>query len=148
MRPRRLIQGRVRRLNAGVRRDPMPSLPSTVSELLLSYVGPEPERVRKALALLARNDVDLMRHYLEYAAADYRFVLWWAELQLEMDEPEQGRFLGLKIINERLSHLGLLSAWDAAIAARDILAARALLSRCGIPKYDAAQIVEAIIDRV
>jgi len=129
-----------------VRRDPMSSQSLALGELLLSYVGPEPERVRTAIALLARDDAARMRHFLECAATDYRDVLWWAEQ--EKSEAEERRLLGGMTVNERLSHLGLMSAWDAAIAARDRKAAEALLARCAIPNSDVAKVIEGKIGRV
>jgi hypothetical protein len=123
----------------------MSSLSTTLGKLLLSYVGPEPERVRTAIALLARDDAERMRHFLECAATDYRDVLWWAEQ--DKSEAERRSVLGGMTVNERLSHLSLLSAWDAAIAARDTRAAEAILSQCAIPNSDAAKIVEATIGR-
>ncbi len=123
----------------------MASQSSELGNLLLTYVGPEPERVRTAIALLSHDDTERMRHLLECAATDYRDVLWWAEQ--EQSEAEQRGALAAMTVNERLSHLNLMSAWDAAIAACDSETAKTILAVCAIPQADALKIVEAVIGR-
>jgi hypothetical protein len=64
----------------------MASPPSALDELLLAYQGPEADRVRTAILLLAQGDTGRVRYFLECAATDYRDVLWWAEQTMKENE--------------------------------------------------------------
>jgi hypothetical protein len=105
-------------------------LSTSLGLLLMSYSGPESDRVRTAIAALANDDLDKVRHLLECANTDYRDVLWWAQEEAEASS-EQSLLSGMTV-NERLFHLGLMPAWDAAIAAHDVSSAKLILQRCGI----------------
>jgi hypothetical protein len=89
-------------------------LSSSLGEALLSYTGPEPERVRTAVAALAKDDLDRARHLLAQANEDYRDVLWWAELDAK--EQAQLAALGGMTVNERLFHLGLMAEFATTTA--------------------------------
>src|SRR5687768_8310943 len=106
-------------------------MPSEISQqlgrLLMSYSGPEPDRVRTAIAALAKDDLQKMEHFLKRAQKDYWDVLWWADIQEEEDR-KKAALQGMTV-NERLSHLDLFPAWDAAIGAGDRAGASAVLRK-------------------
>lgn len=120
-------------------------MPSDISQqlgrLLLSYSGPEPDRVRTAIATLAKDDLQKMEHYLDRARQDYRDVLWWADIQ----EVEKRKKVALRAmtVNERLSHLELFPEWDAAIARKDRSAATEILQKCELSGSDIEKIIDA-----
>ena len=120
-------------------------MPSEISEqlgrLLMSYSGPELDRVRTAIAALAKDDPQKMEHYLKRAQEDYRDVLWWADVQKEEDRKRAA--LRAMTVNERLSHLELFSAWDAAVARSDRQGAFAILRRCELSDSDIERIIDA-----
>jgi len=125
-------------------------MPSDISQqlgyLLLSYSGPEPDRVRTAVAKLAKDDPQKMEHYLSRAQQDYRDVLWWADIQ--EDEDRKKTALRGMTVNERLLELRLIPAWDAAVTAKDRVAAAAILKKCEIPDSDSEKIIDAHLKRV
>ena len=47
----------------------------------------EVDRVRRDIVILAKGDLDQLRHYAERAAQDYRDILMWAEYPPDDDEP-------------------------------------------------------------
>ena len=134
-----------RPLNSGVRRFVASQLSSSLAEALLSYTGPEPERVRTAIAALAKDDLDRVRHFLARANEDYRDVLWWAEL----DAKEQAQLAALQgmTVNERLFQLGLVSEFDAAVARGDVEALKQLLRRCQLSETDVIANATAALGR-
>lgn len=119
-------------------------MPSDISQqlghMLMSYSGPEQDRVRTAVAKLAKDDLQKMEHYLSRAQQDYRDVLWWADIQEEEDR-KKAALRGMTV-NERLFELKLFTAWDAAISAKDRAAAAAILRKCELSDSD----VERILD--
>ena len=108
---------------------------SELSQILDEYTGPEVDRVREAIAALAGDDVRRAKHFVETAIKDYRDVLWWAEQRREYAH----RLSGMTV-NERIHHLGLMSAWDKALDDRDPHAAGQILRRCLLSPSD----IEAI----
>ena len=120
-------------------------MPSEISEqlgrLLMSYSGPEPNRVRTAIATLAKDDLQKVKYFLKRAHEDYRDVLWWAEIQKEEDR-KKAALRGMTV-NERLSHLDLFPAWDAAITARDRAGASTILRKCELSALDIERIIDA-----
>src|SRR5437879_2952587 len=107
----------------------------------MSYSGPEPDRVRTAIATLAKDDLQKMEHFLKRAHEDYQDVLWWADIQKEEDRRKAA--LHGMTVNERLSHLELFPAWDAVIAARDRAGASAILRKCELSDSDIERIIDA-----
>jgi len=122
-------------------------MPSDISKqlghLLMSYTGKETDRVRTAIALLSKDDIQKMEHFINRANQDYRDVLWWAEIQ-EEEERQKAALRGMTV-NERLYHLNLFSAWDTAISRRDRASASAILQKCEIPNSDIDKILDAEI---
>ena len=120
-------------------------MPSEISQqlghLLMSYSGPEPDRVRTAVAKLAKDDLKQMEHYLSRARQDYRDVLSWADAQEEEDR-KKAALRGMTV-NERLFELKLFSAWDAAVAAKDRAAAATILKRCELSDSDVEKVIDA-----
>lgn len=49
----------------------------------MTYDGPEPERVRRAIVALAQGDSTELRILLRAAETDYRDVLWWEQREKE-----------------------------------------------------------------
>lgn len=49
----------------------------------MTYDGPEPERVRRAIVALARGDRKELQVLLRAAKTDYRDVLWWEQQERE-----------------------------------------------------------------
>ena len=86
-------------------------MPSDISKqlghLLMSYTGKETDRVRTAIALLSKDDIQKMEHFINRANQDYRDVLWWAEIQ-EEEERQKAALRGMTV-NERLYHLNPVS---------------------------------------
>ena len=103
---------------------------------MLSYTGPEPERVRTAIAALAKDDLDRVRHFLARANEDYRDVLWWAEL----DAKEQAQLAALQ-------GMTLVSEFDAAVARGDVEALKQLLRRCQLSETDVIANATAALGR-
>lgn len=101
-----------------------------IGRLLLSYSGPEPDRVRSAIACLADDDPKRVAHLVERATQDYRDVLYW--LELKEGEDRERQLLSGMTVNERLSHLKLMGKWDAAIADQDEGAVVEILRRCDL----------------
>ena len=120
------------------------SLSSTLGHLLMSYSGPEPDRVRTAIAKLAKDDLQKMEHYLNRAQQDYRDVLWWADIEEEEDKKKTA-LCGMTV-NERLFELKLISEWDAAVAAKNRDAAAAILKRCELSDSDAERVIDAVLN--
>ena len=120
-------------------------LSSSLGSLLLTYAGPEPDRVRTAIAALAKDDLEKVRYFLGCANTDYRDVLWWA--QQDSDEAREKLQLSGMTVNERLSHLGLFPAWDAAVAARDVTAAKTMLQRCALSEADMDAVLNSSLGR-
>ena len=52
---------------------------TAVIELLISYSGPEPDRVRWDILELSKGSLEKVRQYIEAARIDYRDILYWAE---------------------------------------------------------------------
>ena len=120
-------------------------LSSSLGEALLSYTGPEPERVRTAIAALAQDDLERARHFLARANEDYRDVLSWAEL----DAKEQAQLLALggMTVNERLFHLGIMAEFDAAVVRGAADTVKALLRRCQLSEVDVETTAAAALRR-
>jgi len=114
-----------------------------LGRLLMSYSGPETERVRTAIAKLAKDDLQKMAHFVGRAQADYRDILWWADIQDEEDRKKA--LLGGMTVNERLSHLGLFPDWDAAVASKDRKRATAVLQKCELSDSNIGAILDAKI---
>lgn len=95
---------------------------------LLTYEGPESDRVRTAIAYLADNDLQKIRHYIDQAQQDYRDVLWWAE-EKEKEDLKRKELRGMTV-NERLFALGLLPAFEAAVSNQDRIGAEKILNQC------------------
>jgi hypothetical protein len=112
-----------------------------IDHLLMSYSGPDAERVRRAIATLARDDLQKTAHYVARARDDYRDVLWWADIQEEDDRKKQ-QLSGMDV-NERLSHLKLSSAWSAAVARGDQKTALTILQKCALPDEEIQKVVGA-----
>jgi hypothetical protein len=120
-------------------------LSSSLGEALLSYTGPEPERVRTAIAALAKDDLERARHFLARAHEDYRDVLWWAELDAK--EQAQLAALGGMTVNERLFHLGLMAEFDAAVVREEPDTVKQLLRRCQLSEADIEAAAAAALRR-
>ena len=120
-------------------------LSSSLGEALLSYTGPEPQRVRTAIAALAKDDLERARHFVARANEDYRDILWWAELDAK--EQAQLAALGGMTVNERLSHLGLIAEFDAAVARGDADTVKQLLRRCQLTELDVEAAASAALRR-
>jgi hypothetical protein len=120
-------------------------LSSSLAEALLSYTGPEPERVRTAIAALAKDDLERARHFAARANEDYRDILWWAELDAK--EQAQLAALGGMTVNERLSNLGLIAEFDAAVVRADADALKQLLRRCQLNELDVEAAASAALRR-
>lgn len=88
-----------------------------IGDLLLSYDGPERDRVRSAIARLSDDDPQRVADLVERARQDCRDILYW--LELREAEDQQVRLLSGMTVNERLWHLNLMDKWDRAIATRD-----------------------------
>jgi hypothetical protein len=132
-------------LSSTVRRFVASQLSSSLGEALLSYTGPEPERVRTAIVALAKDDLERAKHFLSRAREDYRDVLWWAELDAK--EHEQLAALGGMTVNERLSQLGLMAAFDAAVTRGDVDSLKQLLRRCQLSDVDVETVSSAALRR-
>lgn len=52
---------------------------TAVVELLTSYAGPEPARVRWDILELSKGSLENIQKYVQSAQTDYRDVLYWAE---------------------------------------------------------------------
>jgi hypothetical protein len=120
-------------------------LSSSLGEALLSYTGPEAERVRTAIAALAKDDLERARHLLAQANEDYREVLWWAELDAK--EQAQLAALGGMTVNERLFHLGLVAEFDAAVGRGESETVKQLLRRCNLSEVDVEAAAAAALRR-
>ena len=96
-------------------------MPSEISDelgrLLMSYSGAEPNRVRTAIATLAQDDTQKMKHYLALACQDYRDVLRLADIKMEEDR-KKAELRGMTV-NERLAVCGVISKWDDAARRRN-----------------------------
>jgi len=101
-----------------------------IGRLLLSYSGPEPDRVRSAIVRLADDDLKKVAHLVERASQDYRDILYWLELKEEEDREK--RLLSGMTMNERLSHFKLFPEWDEAMAKHDKMILAKILRRCAI----------------
>lgn len=127
--------------NNTVRQRMAAEISQQLGRMLLSYSGPEPDRVRTAIATLAKDDPQKMEHYLERARQDYRDVLWWADIQEEEDRKKEA--LRAMTVNERLFTLELFPAWDAAIGRKDRASAAAILQKCELSDFDIEKILDA-----
>jgi hypothetical protein len=125
----------------------MSEISSELGRLVLTYVGPETDRVRTAVAKLAKDDLEKMRHYIQRATEDYRDVLWWAQLQEEEEEERNKSLLSGMSTNERLSHLHLIEQWDHVVIHRDRSAAATILNRCDTTASDIEGIIDAEFKR-
>jgi|GEM_PF-872378 len=112
-----------------------------LGHLLMSYSGPQPDRVRTAVAKLAKDDLQTMEHYLSCAQQDYRDVLWWADIQEEEDR-KKAALRGMTV-NERLFELKLFPTWDAAVTTKDRAAAATILKKCELSDSDVERIIDA-----
>lgn len=114
-----------------------PEISKELGRLLMSYSGPESGRVRTAIAKLAKDDPQLMEYFVGRAQADYRDVLWRADIQ---DEEERTKaLLGGMTFNERLWHLEL----DAAVTDKDRKRATAILQKCELTDSNIVEILDA-----
>jgi hypothetical protein len=120
-------------------------LSSSLGEALLSYTGPEPARVRTAIAALAKDDLEKARHFVARANEDYRDVLWWAELDAK--EKAELVALGGMTVNERLSRLGLIAEFDAAVVRGEADTVKQLLRRCQLSEVDVEAVASAALRR-
>ncbi len=68
-----------RRLRVRVAKDFAEADRTAVLELLCSYDGSEPDRVRWDILELSKGSLVKVREYVEAARVDYRDVLYWAE---------------------------------------------------------------------
>ena len=107
----------------------------------MSYAGPEPDRVRSAIAKLAKDDIGRIRELLERANGDWGGVLLLAEVEEEIDRNEAS--LGGMTVNERISHLKLFPAWDVAVAHKDHGSAVEILRRCRLSEDNIARVIES-----
>lgn len=114
-----------------------------IGRLLLSYVGPEPDRVRTAIARLGDDDPKKVAHLVDRATQDYRDVLYWLELK-EAEDRERHTLSGMTM-NERLSHLKLFPQWDAALAQHDKETLASLLRRCAIDDGSIPAYIEKLL---
>ena len=112
-----------------------------LGHLLMSYAGPEPDRVRTAIAKLAKDDIQKIDQYLSSAQRDYRDVLRLADVQEEEDR-KKAALRGMTV-NERLFELKLFPEWDAAVAAKDRARASVILKKCELSDSDVERIIDA-----
>jgi hypothetical protein len=118
-----------------------PEITKEIGRLLMSYSGPEPERVRTAIAKLANDDLRMIENYLALAKHDYGHILSQAEIK-EEDERNSNSLSGMTV-NERLFHLKLFPEWDAAVARKDRKSATAILLRCELSSSNIDNIINA-----
>jgi len=114
-----------------------------IGRLLLSYAGPEPDRVRSAIVRLAEDDPKKVAHLVERAGQDYRDILYWLELKEEEDRERQ--LLSGMTMNERLSHLKLFPEWNEAMAKHDKKALAVMLRRCAIEANSIPAYIEKLL---
>jgi hypothetical protein len=110
-----------------------------IDRWLLSYSGPDAERVRRAIAKLARDDPKKAEHFAARAAQDYRDVLWWADVQDEVDRKKQ--LLAAMSLSDRLAFLKLSEEWTTAVTRGNRQGAGAILQKCDLPEAERRKII-------
>lgn len=114
-----------------------------IGRLLLSYSGPELDRVRSAIVRLAEDDPKKVAHLVERASQDYRDILYWLELKEEADREQ--RLLSGMTMNERLFYLQPVPEWDEAMAKHDRMVLAKILRRCAIDADSIPTYIEKLL---
>lgn len=114
-------------------------LSKQMGHLLLSYSGPEADRVRAAIAKLAKDDIQKMEHYLAKALDNHLEVIRCADAE-DIEETTRRSLQGMTV-NERLNELGLFEQWDASLARKDRGEAISILKKCQLSQLNIDRIV-------